>query len=129
MYSAISNQYQTNFQGNLYKTGLKLPQKKFNEVARIFEQKTKGLPDVTLEGKRNNNNDFFGLFYYTVDYSVDGVKKIGEAFRPQFDEFFAQSAPKQIANKLANVIKYHYKEAKISSLHDKLVELTKQYEQ
>ena len=39
----ISNQYQVqpNFQGNLSKEGLKISQKKFDEVAKIYAKKTK----------------------------------------------------------------------------------------
>ena len=53
----ISNQYQNRiqFQGNLLKAGIKLPQKKFNEVAKIYAEKTNGMSDLILLGRLEHN--------------------------------------------------------------------------
>jgi len=63
----ISNQYQNqmSFQGNLLKQGIKLPEKKFREVAKIYAEKTEGKPDLTLVG-HIENSDFDGQFYHST---------------------------------------------------------------
>lgn len=107
MNSAISNQYQTSFEANLYKSGLKVSEKKFREVARIFAEKTKNKPDIpniTLVGKINNS-DSDGRFYHTVEMMTDyydfSVANIVTSFFK--DYIFNVLSPKKIAGELINV--------------------------
>lgn len=98
----ISNQYQnqTNFQGNLLKTGIKLPQKKFNEVAKIFSERTFGKPDLTLLGRREQNEQ--GRFYHSIDAVING-NDVTSIPTKSFKSMFEYLSPKKIAEELINL--------------------------
>lgn len=100
----ISNQYQIqpNFQGNLVKEGLKLPKKKFNEVAKLYAGK-KDLPDLKLSGMQNNS-DSSGRFFHTTSVYL-GNKDIASIITGSFKRMFKDCSPKEIVKELINVTK------------------------
>lgn len=100
----ISNQYQNqpNFQGKLIKTGIKLPQKKFNEVAKIFEQKTAGKSDMILAGRQARND--LGRFYHNTDAIIDS-EDVASIVTKSIKTMFKKSSPKKIAEELINLLR------------------------
>ena len=110
----ISNQYQINFKGNLIKKGIVIPEKKFNEVAQIYKKQTKGLPDLTLSGKREND-DWDGQFIHLTNAIINGeefeVLSTG-ALKRAFKEF----SPKAVAKELVNITKRYITKEKASHL-------------
>ena len=103
MLNSIDNsQTSVSFKGNLLKEGLKLPQKKFNEVAKLYAEQTKGLPDLKLIGKRYNNM-MDGFFYHaTQAFMGNNVATIDTG---SFKNMFKDYSPKRIAEELINITK------------------------
>ena len=98
----ISNQYQNQptFQGNLLAEGLKLPKRKFNEVAKIYSQRTAGKPDLILSGKRQQNE--LGRFYHATDALFNG-KDIATILTSTLKNMFETLSPKKMAAELVNL--------------------------
>jgi len=119
----ISNQYQIqpSFQGNLLKEGVKLPQKKFNEVAKIFAEKTQGMPDLTLLGySGRDDNKFYHLTYAL--HSKDALKGGSKALMHtgKFKQMFRDCSPTKIAEDLANIVKEFAREKRYQELDKEL---------
>ena len=119
----ISNQYQIqpNFQGNLLKQGLRLPEEKFNEVAKLYAEQTKGLPDLTLIGK-TQNGDWSGRFYHETSAYINGDDVaiiLTKSLKSMFEKFSA----KKMAKELANVTKISESKDKASSLNKEICNL------
>ena len=119
----ISNQYQIqpSFQGNLLKKGLKLPQKKFNEVAKIYAEQTKGLPDLTLIGK-TQNNDFNGQFYHATSVIIDG-NDVASIITKDLKSMFKKLSTEKMAKELVNVTKISESIEKAFSLNKEIDKL------
>lgn len=98
----ISNQYrnQVNFQGNLLKQGINLPEKAFNEVAKIYAEKTKGKPDLSLVGRMEHNTA--GQFYHATT-AYRGSDDIADILSSSLKEMFEKVSPKKIAEELVNI--------------------------
>ena len=121
----ISNQYQIqpSFQGNLLKEGVKLPQKKFNEVAKIFAEKTKGMPDLTLYDQ--GGRDVFGNKICHLTYALhskDALKGGSRAlmYTEVFKQMFRDYSPTKIAEDLANIVKEFAREKRHKELDKEL---------
>ena len=111
---------QQSFQGRLLVDGVKLPKRKLAQVAQIFEEKTKGLPDATLIGKRRNSID--GTFYHTTNFIQQG-NDFAAILTGEFKELFKKLSPKQIATGLANMSKAVAKEEQASALQKEIKSL------
>lgn len=100
----ILNQYQnrTQFQGNLLKAGIKLPQKKFNEVAKIYAEKTNGMSDLILLGRLEHNAE--GRFYHSTDAIING-EEVASIVTKSLKSMFKNLSPKKIAEELVNLTK------------------------
>ena len=100
----ISTQYQnqTNFQGNLLKTGVNLPERKFKKVAEIFAKKTEGLPDIVLTGVREHDNN--GLFYHSTDVVIKGEDE-ASILTHNLKSMFKNCSPRKIAKELVNLLR------------------------
>jgi len=98
----ISTQYQNqpNFQGNLLKSGIKLPQKKFSEVAKIYAEKTTGTPDLMLAGRLENG--YKGYFYHATDAVMNG-EDVATILTSSLQSMFKNLSPKRIAEELINL--------------------------
>ncbi len=107
-----------NFQGNLFVQGLKLPKRKFAKVAQLFEEKTKGLPDVTLQGKQGH--DFEGKFYYSTNFIINKNNNFASIITSDFKELFKSLSPKQIAEGLANISKNAAKHERVNALEKEI---------
>jgi hypothetical protein len=101
----ISNQYQNqpNFNGNLLKEGIRLPQKKFNEVAKIYAAKTKGMPDLTLKGIRSNS-DFDGYFFHSTHAIMNG-EDVASIVTGTLKSMFKDCSAKKTAREFVNITK------------------------
>ena len=111
---------QQSFQGRLLVDGVKLPKRKLAQVAQIFEEKTKGLPDATLIGKRRNSID--GTFYHTTNFIQQG-NDFAAILTGEFKELFKKLSPKQIATGLANMSKAVAKEEQAIALEKEIQSL------
>lgn len=101
MLSFNSQTNQPNFQGNLYKAGVKISERKFKQVAELFAQKTEGMPDMTLVTLRNNS-DSDGRFYHTVEVMVNG-NSVANIIAGTFKNMFNALSPKKMVAELINV--------------------------
>ncbi|MBR1460302.1 hypothetical protein IJ596_01525 [bacterium] len=93
--NSISQPYQQNFQGNLLYEGMKtFDQKKLRQIAKIFKQKTEGLPDATLRGELKNING--KKYHYTIFnmYDIDYASQFTLKFRTKFN----RNTPEKIAD-------------------------------
>lgn len=98
----ISNQYQNqvSFKGNLLKQGINLPEKAFSEAAKIYAEKTKGKPDLTLIGRMEHNDA--GQFYHATTV-YRGNDDIADILSSSLKDMFARVSPKKIAEDLVNI--------------------------
>lgn len=114
---SVNNQAnQPNFQGNLYRVGVKLPKKKFDEVAKLFAQKTEGFPDAVLveETFKSIEGDMVKSTCLTSSNNLFDVAILTSDFNEKFNKY----APKTIANELANAWKSNFYENEISRLRN-----------
>ena len=100
----ISNQYQNqmSFQGNLIKKGLRLPNQKFNEVAKLYQERTAGKPDLLLWGRTEQNES--GKFFHSVTV-YRGKEDIADIFTADLKYMFKKLSPKKLADELVNLSK------------------------
>lgn len=120
----ISNQYQIqpNFRGNLLKEGLKFPQKKFNEVAKIYAEKTKGMPDLHLHGMQLYMDGHFYHSTYAI-HSIEDIDKSGcRALIKTGDlkQMFKDYSPVKMAEELANITRKFAAFKKLDNLDKEL---------
>ena len=112
----ILNQYQIqpNFQGNLLKEGLKLPQKKFNEVAKLYAEQTKGMPDLFLLGYKDST---------TASYSKDAIencKPLATIETEILQNKFKDYSPIKIVKELVKIAKEFEASKKYDTLEKEL---------
>ena len=116
----ITNQNQTNFQGNLLKKGLNLPSQNFREVAQLYAARTEGKPDLKLVG-HTENSDFDGKFYHSV-IVYRGKEDIADIFTADIKNMFKKLSPKKLANELVNLSKRAEADDEIAELRKKINE-------
>lgn len=117
----ISNQYQNqmSFQGNLLRKGLRLPNQKFREVARLYAERTEGKPDLLLWGRTQNNTE--GKFYHAVTV-FRGKDDIADIFTPDIKAMFKKLSPKKMADELVNLSRKADSQDEIAMLRGKINE-------
>ena len=150
---AINTQTQStqpNFQGRLIVTGIKLPKRKLAQVARIFEEKTQGLPDVVIQGETAKSSK--GKFYHITNFILRrglnniievknkssknaskstlefvGGTKYGKMLTTDFKETFHLMSAQEFATELVKTTKWangkYEREESIRNLEKKLTKL------
>ena len=96
--NSVSQPYLQNFKGALFYEGMQtFDQKKLKLVAKIFEQKTQGLPDATLRGELKSNCTSKPVHHTTFSiYDKDFASIYTLTFRAMFN----RNTPEKIADKL-----------------------------
>ena len=108
--NSISQPYQQNFQGNLLYEGMKtFDQKKLRQIAKIFKQKTEGLPDATLRGELKSNGAS-KKGHYTIFSIYD--KDFASLYTLKFRTMFNRNTPEKIADKFVKFARAAHKEYK-----------------
>lgn len=117
----ISNQCQNqmSFQGNLLRKGLRLPNQKFKEVAKLYAERTEGKPDLLLWGRTENNTE--GKFYHAVTV-FRGKDDIADIFTPDIKDMFKRLSPKKMADELVNLSKRAEANEKAGEIRGKIME-------
>ena len=117
----ISNQYQNqmSFQGNLIKKGLRLPNQKFNEVAKLYQERTAGKPDLLLWGRTEQNES--GKFFHSVTV-YRGKEDIADIFTADLKYMFKKLSPKKLADELVNLSKKAEADNKAGEIRGRIIE-------
>lgn len=117
----ISNQYQNqmSFQGLLLKKGISLPEKKFKEVAKLYEERTAGKPNLFLQGHTEQNDS--GKFFHSVTV-YRGKEDIADIFTADLKYMFKKFSPKKLADELVNLSKKAEADDKAAEIKGKIIE-------
>lgn len=141
-------QIQPNFQGSLRAYNLQLPAQKLAEVQRLFQTKTKGLPDVTLynECPKAQLEQYEHTTYFILEKGFEKIITLGnraensstKGTKPfekyilgtthgtiatkNIQKMFKSLSADEIATELANITKWANHKEKIKELKIKLIE-------